>query len=50
MICRCRKYARCLACILRDGLTLTRACTCDPRYRDVASDIDCPIHGLHQTA
>lgn len=46
MICRCRKGARCLACILRDGLTKPRACTCDPRFRDVAHDVDCPIHGL----
>lgn len=46
MICQCRKWARCLECILREGLTLARGCTCDPRFREVAHDIDCPVHGL----
>ena len=47
MICRCRKGARCLACILRDGLTKSRACTCDRRFlAQGVSDVDCPLHGV----
>lgn len=45
MICRCRKFARCLACILADGLT--RRCTCHKGLLTLGvADVDCPQHGL----